>query len=39
MKSVCGQRMSKFDLPQLKKLVVWSCRNTDWLKVIKLYFE
>jgi hypothetical protein len=42
MKSVCGQRMSTFDLPQLKKLVVQSCRNTDWLKVslnMKLYFE
>ncbi len=42
IKSVCGQKMSTVNLPQLKKLVVQSCRNTDWLKVIlnmKLYFE
>jgi hypothetical protein len=35
MKSICGKRMSTFDLLQLKKkLVVNSCRNKNWLKVI-----
>lgn len=33
MKPVCGRRILGFNFPQLRKLVISTCRNIDWLKV------
>ncbi len=33
--SVCGENMSPFDLPKLKRLVFISCANINWIKVIQ----
>jgi hypothetical protein len=33
LKSICGEKMSEFDLPNLKKLVFASCTNTNWIRV------
>ena len=35
IESICGNNISDFDLPQLKKLIFSSCANTNWLKVKK----
>jgi hypothetical protein len=34
IESVCGEKMSPFDLLNLKKLVFTSCANIHWIKVI-----
>jgi hypothetical protein len=39
MESICGTKMSHFNLPKLKRLVVSSCRNTKWILVIKQNFD
>jgi hypothetical protein len=36
IESVCGDKMSPFDLPNLKKLVFTSCSSIHWIKVIQL---
>jgi hypothetical protein len=33
IKSVCGQTMPQFELPNLKKLVFSSCSDNNWIKV------
>ncbi|CAF1293938.1 unnamed protein product [Adineta steineri] len=32
IKSICGQTMSQFNLPNLKKLVFSSCKNINWIQ-------
>ncbi|CAF3763984.1 unnamed protein product [Rotaria sp. Silwood1] len=32
IQSICGDSMSQFDLPNLKRLVFTSCLNIDWIK-------
>jgi hypothetical protein len=34
IETVCGERMSPFDLPNLKRLFLTSCANIHWTKVI-----
>jgi len=36
IETICGERMSPFDLPNLKRLVFTSCPNIHWIKVIQL---
>lgn len=33
LKPICGQMMYNIDLPKLKRLVVSSCKTTEWVKV------
>jgi hypothetical protein len=33
IKSICGRTMRKFSLPKLRRLVLRSCRNTQWIEV------
>ncbi len=33
--SVCGEKLSPFDLPNLKRLVLTSCADINWIKVIQ----
>jgi hypothetical protein len=35
IESVCGDKMSPFDLPNLKRLVLTSCADINWIKVIQ----
>ncbi|CAF1252503.1 unnamed protein product [Rotaria sordida] len=32
IESICGNNISEFNLPKLKKLIFSSCANTNWLK-------
>lgn len=36
IESICGNNISEFDLPKLKKLTLSSCAHTNWLKVKKI---
>jgi hypothetical protein len=33
LKPICGRILSNIDLPKLKRLVVTSCKNTEWIRV------
>jgi hypothetical protein len=33
LKPICGEKMSEFNLPNLKKFVFGSCTNTNWIRV------
>jgi hypothetical protein len=35
IESVCGEKLSPFDLPNLKRLVLTSCADINWIKVIQ----
>jgi len=43
IESICGNNISEFNLPKLKKFIFNSCANTNWLqvkrKIRKLYQE
>ena len=34
IESICGTTMSSYRLPKLKRLVISSCRNAEWIMVI-----
>jgi hypothetical protein len=36
IESVCGEKLSPFDLPNLKRLVLTSCADIRWIKVITI---